>query len=374
MGRMAASDLTTIGARVAAGERLTREDGLALAACTDLAGLGALADGVRRARHGLRAYYCANTHVNYTNGCVNECPLCAFWAAPDDARTYRLAAAEVVDRVRPDIAAGVTEIHLVGGCHPDVDLAYFEDLLGRLHAAYPEVCLQALTAVEVADVAQKAGLPAAEVLARLKAAGLAGLAGGGAEIFAPAVRERIAPRKIPGEAWLDVHRQAHRAGLATNATMLFGHVETPADRVDHLLALRDLQDETRGILAFIPLAFHPAGTGMADLPGPTGADCLRTMAVSRLMLDNVPHVKAFWVMLGMDLAQVALRFGADDIDGTVLREEITHAAGARTPQRLTVADLVDLARGAGCEPVERDTLYRRIERGCRASDWKRVES
>ena len=236
------------------------------------------------------------------------------------------------------------------------------------------MCLQAFTAVEIADVARKAGQPAAEVLARLKAAGLTGLAGGGAEIFSPLVRQRIAPRKIPGDEWMDVHRQAHRLGLATNATMLYGHVESLADRVDHLLALRALQDETGGILAFIPLAFHPQGTGLPELAGPTAVDSLRTMAVSRLVLDNVPHVKAFWVMLGLDLAQVALRFGANDIDGTVIREEITHAAGARTPERLTTADLVSLVRGAGGEPVERDTLYRRIDRGRLAAEWRRRSS
>jgi len=361
--------LRLIEARAAAGERLTREDGLALFEAADLLAVGAMADRARRARHGLKTYYCANTHVNYTNGCVNECPLCAFWAAPDDPAAYLLGVDEIVERVRPDVAAGATEIHIVGGCHPRVDLDYITSMLGRLHAEYPEVCLQAMTAVEVADLASKSRRPAAAVLADLKAAGLTGLAGGGAEIFAPSVRRRIAPRKIDAEAWIDVHRQAHRLGLATNATMLYGHVESAADRVDHLLALRQLQDETGGVLAFIPLAFHPARTGLPDLPGPTAVDSLRTMAVSRLLLDNVPHMKAFWVMLGLDLAQVALRFGADDVDGTVIREEITHAAGARTPERLTTADLADLVRGAGCEPVERDTLYRRIERG--PGRWRR---
>jgi len=246
----------------------------------------------------------------------------------------------------------------VGGLAPDLTLDYYLDMIERLRVAFPRVCIQAMTAVEVAYAARKAGLGVAEVLARLKAAGLTGLPGGGAEIFNPEVRRRICPRKISGDEWLSVHRQAHRAGLPTNATMLYGHVESPADRVDHLLALRRLQDETGGFAAFIPLAFHPAGTALPDLPGPTACESLRTIAVSRLLLDNVPHVKAFWIMLTPDVAQLALRFGADDLDGTVVREEITHAAGARTPQGLTAPDLEHLIRAAGCEPVERDTLYR----------------
>lgn len=368
------NDLESIEAKVHRGERLSREDGLALFAPSDLLAVGALADAVRRRMHGPVGLYCANTHVNYSNRCDNRCGLCAFWAAADDARGYLMTVDEIVERVRPDVAAGVTEIHIVGGLHPEIGLDYAARMLRRLRAAYPAVCLQAFTAVEIAYLAGKAGRSTADVLAELKAAGLDGLPGGGAEIFDPAVRARIAPKKIPAEAWLDVHRQAHRLGLPTNATMLYGHVETPANRVDHLLALRALQDETGGLAAFIPLSFHPAGTQLADLPGPTACDDLRTMAVSRLLLDNVPHVKAFWVMLTPDLAQVALRFGADDLDGTVIREEITHAAGAATPQQLTTADLARLIRGAGLEPVERDTLYRRIERGPRATEWRRSEA
>lgn len=363
--------LQTIEAKVAAGERLSREDGLALFEPRRLLAVGAMADRVRRRKHGLRTWYVANTHVNFTNRCENRCDLCAFWAAAEDGRGYLLGADEVVERARPDVVAGATEIHLVGGLHPDIGLDYYADLLGRLHEAFPRVCLQAFTAVEVHYAAKKAGLSTAEVLARLKAAGLAGLPGGGAEIFDPEVRRRIAPRKIGGREWLAVHGEAHRLGIPTNATMLYGHVESPAHRVDHLLALRALQDETGGFAAFIPLPFHPEGTHLADLPGPTAVDDLATIAASRLLLDNVPHVKAFWIMLTPDLAQVALRFGADDIDGTVIREEITHAAGAQTPQALTTADLVSLIRGAGGEPAERDTLYRAIVRGPRPAEWRR---
>jgi len=366
--------LDTIAAKVDAGERLSRADGLALFEADDLLAVGALADRVRRAKHGRRAYYIANAHVNNTNICVNRCGLCAFWADAADPGAYLLSPEEVVERARPDVEAGATEIHVVGGCHPDLDLAYGLALVRALRQAFPRVCIQALTAVEVDYAARRSGATVAEALAQLKEAGLTGLPGGGAEIFAPAVRRRICPNKISGDAWLDVQRTAHGLGLPTNATMLYGHVETPADRVDHLLRLRDLQDETGGILAFIPLPFHPAGTAMADLPGPTAVDDLRTVAAARLLLDNVPHVKAFWIMLGPDLAQVALRFGADDINGTVVREEITHAAGARTPEGLTARDLSALARAAGCEPVERDTLYRRIERGPGRREWKRTDA
>ena len=358
-----AIDMHSIEAKVAAGRRLTREDGLALFRSPDLLAVATLADRVRQKKHGLRAYYCVNTHVNYTNRCVNECGLCAFWAGADNARGYLMTAEEIVERVRPDIDAGATEVHIVGGLHPDVSLAYYVEMVGRLRAALPEVCIQAMTAVEVAYAAHKACVAVAEALGQLKSAGLTALPGGGAEIFDPEIRRRICPRKISGQEWLDVHRQAHRLGIPTNATMLYGHIESAANRVDHLLALRELQDETGGFAAFIPLAFHPEGTLMADLPGPTACEDLRTIAVSRLMLDNVPHIKAFWIMLTPDVAQIALRFGADDMDGTVVREEITHAAGAMTPQALTAADLEHLIRAAGCRPQERDTLYRPVCRG-----------
>ena len=410
-----ATTITTIESKVAAGQRLTREDGLALFESPDLLAVAAMADRVRQAKHGRRAYYCVNTHVNYTNRCENQCGLCAFWAevegpdavappeplrggpsnylrggSPDPPRQtrdgapagqpcaagpetrrakprrsvegYLLSPEEVLDRARPDIEAGATEVHIVGGLAPEVSLDYCVQMVARMHEAYPAVCIQAFTAVEIASLAKKAGLTPRDVLVRLKAAGLTGLPGGGAEIFDAAVRERICPKKISGRQWLDIHRDAHRLDLATNATMLYGHVETAAHRVDHMLALRGLQDETGGLAAFIPLPFHPHGTEFPDLPGTTACDDLRTIAVSRLILDNVPHIKAFWIMLTPDLAQVALRFGADDLDGTVVREEITHAAGAETPQGLTAADLEHLIRSAGCEPIERDTLYRPVVR------------
>lgn len=373
-----AVDLARIEAKVEAGERLSRDDALALYASGDLAALGRLADRARQRRHGRIAYYIANTHVNYTNVCINRCRFCAFAKEPDDSEGYLLAPEKVIEQAAPDVEAGATEVHVVGGLHPEVDLDYYLALVGGLREAFPTVCIQALTAVEVEYAARRAGLAVRTVLERLKEAGLTGLPGGGAEIFDPGVRRRICPRKISGAEWLEVHRRAHRAGLATNATMLYGHVEGPEHRVDHLLALRDLQEESLRangdgqagrFQAFIPLPFHPEGTALSDLPGPTAYDDLKTMAVARLVLDNVEHIKAFWIMLTPDLAQVALRFGADDIDGTVVREEITHAAGARTPEALAPDQLRYLIHAAGCEPLERDTRYRRIVRQERFAEW-----
>jgi len=365
--------LESIEAKVAAGERLSRDDGLALLESDDLHALGRMADHARRRRHGPTTWYIVNTHVNHTNGCVNRCRFCAFARDPADPDAYLLDAAAVVERARPDVDAGATEVHVVGGLHPDLDLDAYLAIVAALRDAFPDVCIQALTAVEVAYAADKAGLDTSDVLARLRDAGLTGLPGGGAEIFDPDVRRRICPRKIDADRWLDVHRHAHALGLPTNATMLYGHVESAAHRVDHLLRLRDLQDETAGFAAFIPLPFHPRGTALADRPGPTAVDDLRTMAVARLLLDNFDHLKAFWIMLGVDLAQVALRFGADDLDGTVVREEITHAAGAQTPQRLGVDRLRRLVEGVGGAPTERDTLYRPIQRGENPSEWTRGE-
>jgi aminodeoxyfutalosine synthase len=369
------ASLETVEAKVSAGARLDREDGLAVLASGDLVAVGRLADAARRRRHGLRAFYVVNTHVNYTNVCINCCRFCAFHRDPADPGAYLLGPEEVLARARPDLEAGATEVHIVGGLHPAVDLDYVLAVVARLHEAFPQVSVQAFTAVEVAYAAARAGLEAGQVLGRLRDAGLTGLPGGGAEIFDPEVRREICPRKISGRQWLDVHRAAHRLGIPTNATMLYGHVERAEHRVDHLLALRTLQDETGGFLAFVPLAFHPHATGYADRPGPTACDDLKTIACARLLLDNVPHVKAFWIMLGPDVAQVALRFGADDMDGTVMREEITHAAGARTPERLSAAEIEHLIRAAGCEPVERDTLYRRIvRRPPGAPAWTRREA
>ena len=265
---------------------------------------------------------------------------------------------EIFEKVEARAHEPITEIHIVGGCHPDLPFVYYLDMLRGIKARRPEVHLQAFTAVEVAHLAQKADMSVPDTLAALKEAGLGSLPGGGAEVFSPRVRPSLCPEKLSPEGWLEVAQMAHRLDLNTNATMLYGHLESVAERVDHLVRLREAQDETGGFLAFIPLAFHPANTGLSDLAGPSAIDDLKTLAISRLMLDNFPHIKAFWVMLGPKLSQISLCFGVDDVDGTVMEERITHMAGAQTPQGLTRAQLQALIREAGCEPVERDTLYR----------------
>ena len=246
----------------------------------------------------------------------------------------------------------------MGGCHPDLPFSYYLDMLSGIKRLRPQVHLQAFTAVEVAHLAKQAGLSVADTLGALKEAGLGSLPGGGAEVFSIRIRQHLCPEKLSPQGWLEVAQTAHRLKLHTNATMLYGHLETPEERVDHLLQLRAAQDETGGFMAFIPLAFHPANTGLSELAGPSAIDDLKTLAVSRLLLDNFPHIKAFWVMLGPKLAQISLCFGVDDVDGTVMEERITHMAGAQTPQGLTRTQLRALIREAGCEPVERDTLYR----------------
>jgi len=336
----------------------------------DLHRVGQLADVVRRRRNGRRTYYNINAHLNPTNVCIYRCPLCAYSCDVGDAKAYVLGEDEMLQRGREADEAGCTELHIVGGVHPEKEFAWYRDLLRLLHDAFPRLQLKAWTAVEIAAMARRSGQSVPDVLAQLIEAGLGSLPGGGAEIFAPAVRQQISPRKSDAAEWLDVHRAAHRLGLRSNATMLFGHLETAADRVDHLLRLRALQDETGGFQAFIPLAFHPENTQLAHLEKPSGLDCLRTVAVSRLVLDNFEHVKAYWISLGVGTAQVALAYGADDLDGTVRQEKIHHDAGAQSPQVLTVDDLEGLIREAGFEPVERDSLYRPV---CREGQRWRVE-
>ncbi len=347
--------------KVVAGIRLSREEGLTLFDSPDLLGVGALAQMVRERLHGRKAYYIYNQHLNYSNICVNGCKFCAFGRRAGEEGAYELTLKEIFAKVKARLHEPITEIHIVGGCHPDLPLAFYVDMLRGIKALRPEVHLQAFTAVEVAHVADKAGMPVPETLAALKDAGLGSLPGGGAEVFSSRVRENLCPTKLSPKGWLEVSQSAHRLGLNTNATMLYGHIETLEERVDHLLKLRAAQDETGGFLTFIPLAFHPHNTALSSLNGPSAVDDLKTLAVARLLLDNFPHIKAFWVMLGPKLAQISLCFGVDDVDGTVMEERITHMAGAQTPQGLTRAQLRALIREAGCEPVERDTLYRVIE-------------
>ncbi|MGA7564418.1 MAG: aminofutalosine synthase MqnE [Desulfobaccales bacterium] len=349
--------LRSIYDKVAAKVRLDREDGLALFQSADLLGVGALAQMVRQRLHGRRAYYIYNQHVNYSNICINGCKFCAFSRKAGEPGAYEMSLEEIFAKVEARRHEPITEIHIVGGCHPDLPFSFYLEMLRGIKRLRPAVHLQAFTAVEVAHLAGRAGLSVADTLLALKEAGLGSLPGGGAEVFSPRIRQNLCPEKLSPEGWLEVAQTAHRLGLNTNATMLYGHLETLEERVDHLIRLRQAQDETQGFLSFIPLAFHPQNTGLSELSGPSAIDDLKTLAVSRLLLDNLPHLKAFWVMLGPKLAQISLCFGVDDVDGTVMEERITHMAGAQTPQGLTRAQLRALIREAGCEPVERDTLY-----------------
>lgn len=355
-----------IQAKVGAGAPLDFDDGVALFRHPNLLEVGQLANQVRERLHGQRTYFNRNLHINATNVCVASCRFCSFARRkPEDPGSYTMSLEEAWGRLRARLEAGdpPTEIHIVNGLHDALPFSYYEDLLAGLKRIAPTVHLKAFTAVEIHFFHQRYGLPVAEVLARLRSAGLDSLPGGGAEIFASRVRRKLCPDKCDASEWLAVHRIAHGMGLRSNCTMLYGHIETIEERVEHLLALRALQAETGGFQSFIPLAFHPEGNALARLPGPTGVDDLRTVAVARLLLDSIPHVKAYWIMLGLKTAQIAQWFGADDLDGTVEEERIYHMAGAETPQRLGIADIVHLINQAGRVPVERDTLYNVLAEG-----------
>jgi aminodeoxyfutalosine synthase len=357
-----ASRLQAIREKVESGVRLSFEDGLALEESNDLFALGEIANVVRERYNGNFGYYNVNTHINPTNVCVYKCDFCAFRADLDDPRGYVMDEAQIIERAGQAHARGATELHIVGGLHHKLPFDYYVDVVRWIKDAYPEIHIKAYTGVEIEFFAQIARLSIEQVIRRLQGAGLGSLPGGGAEIFHAEVREEICGAKASTETWLEVHRTAHRLGLHSNATMLYGHIEKPRHRIDHLIRLRTLQDETGGFQTFIPLAFHPDNSRMADIPRPSGVMDLKTMAISRLMLDNFPHIKAYWVMLGIKTAQVALAFGADDIDGTVVHEKIYHEAGAETPQEVTVEEIRRLITEAGRIPVERDTLYHRVER------------
>jgi len=362
------SRLKPIADKVLSGERLGFADGMALYRSPDLLAVGWLANHVREQRHGDVCYYNINRHINPTNVCVAHCRLCAFGREPDAPGAYTYALEEIWQRAEQGVRAGATEFHLVGGLHPDLPFEYFLDLMRGLKQRCPQVHLKAFTMVEVGYFARIAKLSIRDTLIALRNAGVDSLPGGGAEIFNPRVRKVICDHKTSGRQWLDIARTAHQIGLRSNATMLYGHIESEEERVEHLLLLRELQDETRGFVAFIPLAFHPANTALAHLPGPTGFDDLRAIAVSRLLLDNFDHIKAYWIMLTPRIAQIALRFGADDMDGTVVEEKIYHDAGATTAEFTPRIELERLIRAAGRTPVERDTLYRPVVRATPAPD------
>ena len=354
--------LRPIAEKVLAGRRLDRADGLLLASTDDLLGVGRMANLVRERLHGDRTYYNINRHLNPTSVCVASCKLCAYyvpWREREEGWTYSVE--QAVEIAARDVDESVSELHIVGGLHPKLLVDYYEDLFRALKRRFPWIHLKALTMVELDFIARASRLGLEETIGRLRDAGLDSCPGGGAEIFAPRVREQICDHKTDGDRWLEVARAVHETGIRSNCTMLYGHIETAAERVDHLLALRALQDETGGFQCLIPLAFHPANTALDHLPPTGGRLDLQTIAVSRLMLDNVPHLKAYWIMLGEKVAQVALAFGANDLDGTIFDERITRAAGGTAGTGLSRQRLERLIREARRVPVLRDTLYRPIE-------------
>ena len=354
--------LSVIREKVEAGQRLSFDDGVFLYDSADLFALGELANIVRERKNGDFAYFNVNTHLNPTNVCVYRCTFCAFRADLRGEKGYVMSDEQILERAAEADRRGATELHIVGGLHHQLPYEWYLNVIRIIHQAHPRLHLKAYTAVEWDWFARLTGRPTRDLLAEFKDAGLGSLPGGGAEIFHPEVRDKICEHKADAAEWFRVHREAHQLGLRSNATMLYGHIEEARHRIDHLCRLRELQDETGGFQTFIPLAFHPDNTKLSHLPKPSGLLDLKTMAISRLMLDNFSHIKAYWVMLGIKTAQVALSFGADDLDGTVVHEKIYHDAGSDSPQELSVPDIRRLILEAGRIPVERDTLYNEVVR------------
>jgi aminodeoxyfutalosine synthase len=358
LSRLQSAGLGEIAGKVEARERLTFDDAVRLFEAPDLLAIGWLANRERERRHGARTYFNHNLRLEATNVCEASCLFCSFARLkPGDRGAYTMSLEQVFARLKQRSDQPLTEVHIVNGLHPELPFSYYTDLLQGLKRIRPEIHLKCFTAVEIAYFADLYGKSDEQVLTELKAAGLDSLPGGGAEIFAPRVRLKICHDKCDADRYLSIHRTAHQLGMRTNVTMLYGHIETMEERVDHLLRTRALQDETGGLQAFIPLAFHPENNQMRKLPPPAASDTLRVHAVARLVLDNVDHIKAYWISCGVDVAQTALWFGADDLDGTVQEETIYHMAGSTTPAALSVADIERLIVAAGREPIERDTLY-----------------
>lgn len=355
--RCAQAGLGSIYDKVLAGERLSTEDGLTLYRCPDLHAVGALANYVREQKHGDRTYFNVNQHINYTNVCNKLCRFCSFQRLPGQEGAYVMRPEEVAQKIREQLDEPVTEVHVVGGVYPRLPYSYYLDILRAIKEVRPEIHIKGFTMIELMQIARNAKKPLSEVLPELQAAGLDSCPGGGAEVFAKRVHDEGYHLKNTGEQWLETARTVHRAGLRSNCTMLHGHIETIEERVDHLNRLRLLQDETGGFQTYIPLSFHNEGNEWSHLPAPTALDELREIAVGRLLLDNIEHIKAYWIMLGIPIAQTALSFGANDVDGTVVEEKIYHEAGATTPQAVEREELIRWIRDAGRVPVERDTLY-----------------
>jgi len=355
-------NLYTIKANVHSGARLNADDGIALYKSKDMIGIGSLADYVRRQRHGKSAFYVYNQHINYTNICINNCRFCAFSRDKGESGAYAMSVDDVCSKLQERLDEPITEIHMVGGINPSLPFEYYLELLHCIKALHPQVTIKAFTAVEIDHLSKISGLNIQETITILKQAGLGMMPGGGAEILGDRVRSLLFPRKIDGSRWLSIMRQVHQAGLTSNATMLYGHVETIEERVNHLIQLRSLQDETQGFSAFIPLAFHSKNTSLSHIPATTAFDDLKNIAIARLMLDNFDHIKAYWVMIGEKLAQVALSFGADDLDGTIIEEKISHMAGATSSKGLSPQRIELMILDAGYVPVQRDSFYNPVRK------------
>jgi aminodeoxyfutalosine synthase len=348
--------------KVEAGNRITDSEALRLFETNDLYTLGAMANLVRERKNGNNTYYNINRHIDYTNVCSTSCKFCAFSRFEGEEGAFEFTHQQIVQKAKEAFEREhITELHIVGGLHPTYELEWYEQMLSLLKKNVPSVHLKCFTGVEINFFADKYNMSYEQILTRLKAAGLGSMPGGGAEIFHPEVREEICPEKATADQWIEVHRTAHKLGLKTNATMLYGHIEKYHHRVDHMRRLRELQDETGGFQTFIPLAFHPDHTAMDHFARPSGMEDLKTLAVGRIYLDNFPHIKAYWIMLGIRLAQLSLDYGVDDVDGTVIEEKIYHMAGADTPEIMTVEALRSVIREAGRQPVERDTLYQELK-------------
>ncbi|MCP4716707.1 MAG: aminofutalosine synthase MqnE [Deltaproteobacteria bacterium] len=356
------TDLKNIVQKISTTERLSREDGLRLLDCSDILAMGQLARKVKKTKTGEHVFFNVNCHINLTNICIARCSFCAFSRDRQEQDSYTMTIDQVLTQVQKASDSGITEVHMVSGLHPDRTYDYYLDIVTQLHNAFPAIHIKAFTPVEIQHFSNLSEQPIEAVLDQLKQAGLQSLPGGGAEVLSERVRKELCPNKADAAQWLSIMKTAHRLGLRSNATLLFGHLETNTEIIDHLLALRELQDETGGFQTFIPLPFHPENTGLQNFSRPTAFEMLKLFSLARLMLDNFDHIKAYWVMTGLKVAQLALYFGADDIDGTVTEEKITHAAGAETAQGLTRQELIEIIRQTGYTPVQRDTLYEVVEK------------
>lgn len=360
---MIVKEFADIEEKIVNGVRLDNADVLRLLMSDNILEIGHLANIVREKLNSNKTHYIINRHINYSNICVNSCKFCAFSKKYGDNGAYTYTLEEIFKIAETIRGTPVTEFHIVGGIHPDLSIDYYIEMISGLSKSFPDVHIQAFTAVEIAHIAKIAGLGIEETLIKLKEAGLGSIPGGGAEVFDEALRAKVCPEKLPSKDWLDVSRKIHKLGLRSNATMLYGFIETPEQVVDHLMRLRDLQDETSGFLSFIPLLYHPENTRLGKCKESSCIYDLKIYAVSRLYLDNFSHIKAFWIMIGLKIAEILQYFGVDDIDGTVVEEKITHSAGARTPEMLSVDDIKHLIKSAGRTPVQRDTLYNYIKVG-----------